>query len=152
MKNSHAVVHYAGDEYFIGVPPSGHAVTLDLNGERSSAPGPQELLLVALGGCTGADVVSVLKKKRQRVTGYRVEVTGERHEEYPKGYRKFEVKHILRGHGISPESVAKAIELSMNKYCGVAATLRPAAEILTTFEIEEAPSEQAGIEEAGSAG
>jgi putative redox protein len=138
MKNTHAVVQYAGDDYFVAVPPSGHALTLDINGERSNGAGPLELLLVALGGCTGADVISVLKKKRERVTEYRVEVRGERREEYPKGFRKFEVRHIVTGHGISAENVAKAIELSTTKYCSVAATLRPAAEIVTTFEVVEA--------------
>jgi putative redox protein len=137
MKNPNAVVHWAGDDYFVGVPPSGHALTLDINGERSNAAGPLELLLVALGGCTGADVISILNKKREQVTGYRIEVRGERREEYPKGFRKFEVRHILRGRGLSAENVAKAIELSINKYCGVAATLRPAAEIVTSFEIQE---------------
>lgn len=138
MKDNHATIHYAGDDYFVGIPPTGHAITLDLNGERSNAPGPLELLLVALGGCTGADVISILKKKRERVTEYRVEVKGERREDYPKSFKKFEVKHILRGYGISPENVARAIELSETKYCSVAATLRPAAEIVTTFEIQEA--------------
>ncbi|HTS77717.1 MAG TPA: OsmC family protein [Bryobacteraceae bacterium] len=137
MKNANAVVHWAGGDYFVGVPPSGHALTLDINGERSNAAGPLELLLVALGGCTGADVISVLKKKREQVTAYRVEVHGERREEYPKGFRKFEVRHILRGRGLSADNVAKAIELSTNKYCSVAATVRPAAEIVTSFEIQE---------------
>jgi putative redox protein len=137
MKNPNAVVHWAGDDYFVGVPPSGHALTLDINGERSNAAGPLELLLVALGGCTGADVISILNKKREQVTGYRIEVRGERREEYPKGFRKFEVRHILRGRGLSAGNVAKAIELSTNKYCGVAATVRPAAEIVTSFEIQE---------------
>ncbi len=137
MKNPNAVVHWAGDDYFVGVPPSGHALTLDMNGERSNAAGPLELLLVALGGCTGADVISILKKKREQVTGYRVEVHGDRREEYPKGFRKFEVRHILRGRGLSAENVAEAIESSIDKYCSVAATLRPAAEIVTSFEIQE---------------
>lgn len=137
MKDTKAVVQWAGNDYFVGVPPSGHAVTIDINGERSNAPGPMELLLVALGGCTGADVISVLRKKREQVTEYRVEVHGERNAEFPKAFRKFEVRHLLRGRGLSAEKVAKAIDLSMTKYCGVAATLRPAAEIVTSFEIQE---------------
>ena len=137
MKNGHAVVHYAGNEYFIGVPPSGHAIPLDINGDRSSAAGPAELLLVALGACTGADVISVLQKKREHVTDYRVEVHAERREEYPRAFTKFEVRHIVRGRGVKAENVAKAIELSINKYCSVAATLRPGAEIVTSFEIQE---------------
>lgn len=137
MKNTHAVVQYSSDDYFVAVPPSGHALAIDINGERSNASGPLELLLVALGGCTGADVITVLRKKREHVTAYRVEVHGERREEYPRSFRKMEVRHILSGRGISSENVAKAIELSMNKYCSVAATLRPTVEIVTSFEIQE---------------
>jgi putative redox protein len=137
MKNTHAMIQYAGDDYFVAVPPSGHAIPLDINGERSNACGPLELLLVALGGCTGADVINVLKKKREHVTDYRIEVRGERREEHPRSFRKMEVRHIVRGRRISPDSVAKAIELSTNKYCGVAATLRPTVEIVTSFEILE---------------
>jgi putative redox protein len=137
MKNSHAVLQYAGDDYFVAVPPSGHAITIDVSGERSTAPGPLELLLVALGGCTGADVVAVLRKKREHLTDYRIEVHGDRREEHPRSFKKMEVRHILRGRGLSADSVAKAIELSTNKYCSVAATLRPTAEIVTSFEIHE---------------
>jgi putative redox protein len=137
MKNTTATLKYAGDDYFIAIPPSGHALTLDFNSERSSAPGPLELLLVALGGCTGADVISVLVKKRERVTAYQIEVHGERREEHPKSFKRMEVKHILRGRGITEASVKQAIELSTTKYCSVAATLRPTVEIVTTFEIHE---------------
>ena len=140
MKNTHAVVRYAGDDYFVAVPPSGHAITLDVKGERSNAGGPLELLLVALGGCTAADVISVLTKKRQQVTGYFVEVRGERREEHPRNFTKMEVKHILTGRAISADAVAKAIELSETKYCSVAATLRPTVEIVSTFEIHEEDS------------
>ena len=137
MKNTFATVEYAGDDLFIAVPPSGHAQVLDIKGERSS--GPLELLFIALGGCTGADVISVLHKKREQVTSYRMEIRAERREEHPRSFRKFEVKHILRGRGISEKAVAQAIQLSTDKYCGVAATLRPTAEIVTTYEIQEEP-------------
>jgi putative redox protein len=139
MKNANAVIHYAGNDYFVAIPPSGHAITLDISGERSTAAGPLELLLVALGACTGADVISVLRKKREQVIDYRIEVHGDRREEHPRSFRKMEVRHILRGRGLSAENVAKAIELSTNKYCSVAATLRPTAEIVTSFEILEEP-------------
>src|SRR6266566_3917749 len=65
MKNDHATIQYAGDDFFVAITQSGHAQVLDIRGERSAASGPLELLLVALGGCTGADVISVLKKKRE---------------------------------------------------------------------------------------
>jgi len=96
-----------------------------------------ELLLIALGSCTGVDVISILKKKRQKVTDYRIEVSGERREEFPRSYTQLNVKHIVRGRGLSEAAVARAIELSDQKYCSVAATLRGSAEIVTSYEIVE---------------
>jgi putative redox protein len=137
-----AVVHFGGNDFFIGVSPSGHAVTLDVDHERASAPTPMELLLIALGGCTGVDVVGILKKKRQLVTDYRIEVSGERRVEHPRSFTKMHVHHIVSGAGIDRTAVARAIELSESKYCSVAATLRPTAEITSSFEIiEAAPAE-----------
>lgn len=132
-----ATVHFAGDDLFIGISPSGHAITLDTNHERSSAPSPVEVLLLALGSCTGVDVVSILRKKRLRVSAYRIEVSGERREEHPRAYRTMNVHHIITGRGISRQAVEQAIELSETKYCSVAATLRPTVEIHSSFEIIE---------------
>lgn len=137
MKNPYATVHYAGNDFFLAVSPSGHAVPIDSNGQRSAASGPLELLLLSLGACTGADVVSILKKKRERVTDYRVEIRGERREEHPRSYRRLELRHIVRGYGVKETSVARAVQLSTEKYCSVAATLRPTAEIISTWEIHE---------------
>ena len=132
-----ATVYFAENDFFIGVTPSGHAVTLDTNSERSAAPSPADLLLIALGSCTGVDVICILKKKRQHVTDYRVEVTGERRDEHPRGFKLLRVRHLVTGHNISAQAVTQAIELSDKKYCSVAATLRPAAEIISSFEIIE---------------
>ena len=142
MKSDHATLEYAGDDFFVAITPSGHAQVLDFRGERSAASGPLELLLVALGGCTGADVVSVLRKKRERVSSYRIEVRAERREEHPRSFRRFEVRHILKGQGISEKAVAQAIQLSTEKYCSVAATVRPTAEIVTSYEIQEDAEEK----------
>jgi putative redox protein len=137
MKTDHATVHYAGNDFFLAVSPSGHAVPVDTNSQRSAASGPLELLLLALGSCTGADVISILYKKRERVTDYRVEIRGERREEHPRSFRKLELRHIVRGYGVAEASVARAVQLSTEKYCSVAATLRPTAEIVSTWEIQE---------------
>lgn len=136
-ENNKAVVHFAGNDLFIGITPSGHALTLDTNHERNAAPTPMELLLVALGSCTGVDVISILQKKRELVTDYRVEVRGERREDHPRSYERLEVHHIVQGRNISEKSVVQAIELSEAKYCSVAATLRPTAEIVSSYEIIE---------------
>jgi putative redox protein len=137
MKDTKATVHYAGNDFLIGITPSGHAQVIDVNGQRSSATSPLDLLLVALGGCTAADVISILHKKREQVTDYRVEVRGERREEHPRSFRRIEVRHILRGRALSEQAVQRAIELSDTKYCSVSATLRPTAEIVTTYEIHQ---------------
>ncbi len=137
MKRPEATVEYAGNDFYVATTPSGHAQVLDANGARAAGAGPLELLMVALGGCTAVDVVAILEKKRQKVTKYRVEVRGERREEHPRSYRKLEVKHFVTGHQVDPEAVRRAVELSTEKYCSVAATLRPTAEIVSTFEVIE---------------
>ncbi len=136
-KENKAIIQFAGDEFFVGIAPSGHAQAIETNSKRNRAATPMELLLIALGSCTGVDVISILKKKRQRVTDYRIEVSGERREEFPRSYTRLSVKHIVRGRGLSEPAVARAIELSDQKYCSVAATLRGSAEIVTSYQIVE---------------
>lgn len=130
-----ATVRYAGDGFFIGTPPSGHAQVMDSKGDRHAAPTPLEMLLVSVAACTAFDVQSILEKKRQDVTGYNVEITGTRAEEHPRKFVKFHINHIVHGRNVSEKAVADAIELSDTKYCSVAATVRPAAEITTSYEI-----------------
>jgi putative redox protein len=137
MANSpyNATVRYAGDEFFIGIPPSGHAVLMDSNGDRRAAPTPLEMLLVSVAGCTAFDVITILQKKRQDVTDYKVEISGQRREEQPQAFIKFHINHIVQGRNVSEKALADAIELSNTKYCSVAATVRPTAEITTGYEI-----------------
>jgi len=135
-----AVVRFVSDDLFLGVTPSGHALALDTDSQRSIAASPVELLLIALGSCTATDVAGILKKKRQHVTSYIIEVSGTRRDDYPRKYTSMKVHHILTGRSISPKAVAQAIELSETKYCSVAATLRPTVEIQSTFEIIEEPT------------
>ena len=132
--DSKATLHFAGNDFFIGITPSGHAQAIETDSTRHSAATPLELLLLALGSCTGVDVISILQKKRQHVTDYRIEVSGERRDDHPRGYTKLMVKHIVRGRGVSEQAVARAIELSETKYCSVAATLR-GVEIETSYEV-----------------
>lgn len=132
-----AVIHSAGDGLFIGITPSGHAQVLETDTTRASAATPMELLLIALGGCTAVDVISILKKKREQVSDYRVEVRGTRREEHPRAFTRMEVRHVVRGRNVSERAVAAAVELSETKYCSVAATLRPGVEVVTTYEIIE---------------
>src|SRR5713226_7356606 len=128
-KDTKATIHFAGNDFFIGVTPSGHAQAIETDSARAAAATPMELLLIALGSCTGVDVISILKKKRQKVTDYRIEVSGERREEFPRSYTRLNVKHVVRGRHLSEQAVARAIQLSDQKYCSVAASLRGSAEI-----------------------
>ena len=144
-----AIVRYAGDDLFVGTPPSGHAQVMDANSERRSAPTPLENLLVAVAGCTAFDVQPILKKKRQDVTDYHVEITGHRREEHPRAFIKFEIKHVVKGRGISEKAVADAIRLSDETYCSVAATVRPTAEIITSYEIIEESADRARASSGG---
>src|SRR5215208_7880576 len=132
-----ARLRFAGDEAFVGESPSGHAIVTSFAHDKVTAPTPMELLLIALGGCTGADVVSILEKKRQHVTAYEIEVRGERRAEHPRIYTSIEVVHRFRGHKVDPKAVAHAIELSETKYCSVSAMLAVAAKITTRHEIIE---------------
>lgn len=133
-----ATVKYGGDEFFIGTTPGNCSLIMDTKGDRKSAPTPMEMLLVAVAACTAVDVVSILEKKRQMVTDYRVEISGERRDDHPRAFTKMRVHHIVYGRGVSEQAVARAVELSDTKYCSVAATVRPAVEITTSFEIIEA--------------
>lgn len=144
MSTTKAVVKFVDDDLFVGITPGGRAIVLDTDSQRSSAPSPVELLLVALGSCAATDVASILKKKRQHVTSYTVEISGERRVENPRSYKSMKVHHIVTGRSISPNAVAHAVELSDTKYCSVADTLRPKVEIQSTFEIIEEPHQKSG--------
>jgi putative redox protein len=130
-----ATVKWTGDEVFIGTPPSGHAVVLDTKGDSKTAPSPVEMLLLAVAACSASDVISILLKKRQDVTAYDVEISGDRAEEHPRKFVKMHVHHIVHGRSVSAKALADAIKLSDDKYCSVAATVRPTAEITTSYEI-----------------
>jgi len=113
---------------------SGQMATLD-SGPGSVAPNPIEMVLASLGGCEGMDVISILRKKRQRVTGYEIAVNGERSADHPKKYTRIEIVHRVRGHGLSATAIAEAIRLSETRYCSVHASLDPAIAIINRFEI-----------------
>ena len=132
-----ATVRYAGDELFIGTSPSGHSLAIDVKGDRKSAATPMELLLISVAACTAADVASIMEKKRQDVREYVVEITGTRVDAHPRKFERFHVNHIVHGRSVSEKALADAIKLSDEKYCSVAATVRPTAEITTSYEIVE---------------
>lgn len=101
---------------------SGHSIVLD-NGEGDAGMRPAELLPVALAGCTGMDVMSILRKKRQDVRGYRIEVGGTQMDGHPNAFTRMDVTHVVEGTGVDVDAVRRAIDLSASKYCSVGATL-----------------------------
>ena len=118
---------------FVAESGTGHALVMD-DANGHTGPKPIELALLALGGCTGFDVISILRKKRQTVTGYEIEVRAEQNPEPPAYFTRVEIKPRLRG-CIDPGAVERAIHLSETKYCSVGAMISKTAKIETTFEI-----------------
>ncbi|HTK06194.1 MAG TPA: OsmC family protein [Ktedonobacteraceae bacterium] len=119
---------------------SGHQVTLDAaehGGGQDTGFRPMELLLVGLAGCTGMDVISILRKKRQLVSAYEVQVTGVRAEDHPLVFVEITVHHIITGHHIQPEAVRRAIQLSESRYCGAGAMLGRVAHLTHTYHLVE---------------
>jgi len=131
------IVKWKGKEEFVATATSGHEVPFDTDRKHNSAPGPMEMLLAALGTCSMVDVVEILAKKRQKLTSLEVEISGERAKEPPAVWVKIDMVYRLAGE-LDDKAVRDSIELSQNKYCSVAATLRKTAEISYRYEISAA--------------
>jgi len=135
---TNAKVTFVQGLQFVGEASSGHAIVMDSDptvGGNNSGLRPMELLLLGIGGCSGMDIVSILKKKKQDVTGFEINVKGEKAEDYPKKFTEINLEFIVRGRNISEDAVKKAIDLSMNKYCSVKATLEGSAKISFSYKI-----------------
>jgi putative redox protein len=134
----HATVRWVEERQFVGTDGTRHSVVMSSQDEdNATGMSPSQLLLVALGGCTAYDVVNILEKKRQKLTGLEVKVTGEQEQDPPWTYRKVHIEYMVRGTDPSEKAVRDAIELSEERYCSVAATLRGAAEITYAYTIVE---------------
>ncbi len=107
---------------FLAHTGSGHHLVLD-DGRGDTGMRPAELIPMAIAGCTAMDVISIMRKKRQPVTGYEVRASGEQAEDHPNAFTRIDVVHVVDGEGIDVEAVRRAIELSATKYCSVGATL-----------------------------
>lgn len=134
-------IHHEQDLTFRCEPPTGNTFVLDAHpesGGHNKGPTPVEALLGAVGSCSAMDVIEILRKKRQVVTSYRLEVSGVRGPEgqYPRPFQSITVRHILKGDNLDPAAVARAIELTDLKYCTVIATLRAAPTVESVWEIE----------------
>lgn len=132
----------AGGMRFEAETGSGHRVVMDAKAEEggtNAGSRPMEMLLVALAGCIGMDVISILRKKRQDVTAYEVRVHAERANEHPRVFTEITVQHIVTGHHVDPVAVARAIELSEKTYCGAGAMLGKTAKLSHVYRILNAP-------------
>jgi putative redox protein len=137
-------ITWQGKLGFIGVGDRGYTLPLDGNstaGGEEQGFAPFELLALGIAGCTGMDVISILQKKRQDVTHYEVRVHGDRAEEHPKVFTHIEVEYVVTGHNIDPEAVARAVQLSEDKYCGAEAMFRKVVPIEHRITIVEAEEE-----------
>jgi putative redox protein len=129
-----ARVRWVGQEQFLCITPSNHAVPFDSDRKSNAAPGPMEMLLAALGACTATDVVIILAKKRQKLESLEIEISGVRAPDPPQVWVKLEILYKLRG-ALDEKAVRDAIALSEEKYCSVSATLRKTAVITFRYEI-----------------
>jgi putative redox protein len=129
-----ASVKWVGEERFAATSPSGHAVAFDSDRLSNTAPGPMEMVLMALGACTATDIVIILGKKRQKLEGLEVICSGERAAEPPTVWVKLDVLFRLRGK-VDEDAVKHAIELTKEKYCSVAAMLSKSAKLTWRHEI-----------------
>ncbi len=135
-----AVVRQIQGVTFAAKAGSNHWVAMDGPAEfggSDAATRPKELLLMALGGCTGADVASILAKKRLAVASFEIKLTATESEEHPKVFTDIHIEYIVTGKNVPPADVERAINLSTEKYCGVQAMLRPAVKITHSFQVLE---------------
>ena len=131
-----ARVKWVEDRRFFGQGSSGHGVVVDASAEKVGSS-PMELLLIGMAGCTAYDVLSILTKKRQNVTGLEVRAQGRRADEPPMVYTEIELEYVVRGHEIGQRAVEDAIRLSKEKYCSASIMFGKTAKIRSSFSIEQ---------------
>lgn len=132
-------VDWSGGLKFTATNDNGVSTVIDatdLDG-RPAGVTPMQLLLMALGGCTGIDVVTILKKQRQNLSRLTLNVTGQRRSDPPRYYEKIHVEYVLKGSNLDERKVQRAIHLSEEKYCSVSASLKDRSEITSSYRIEQ---------------
>ena len=125
---------WKGELTFVGKNSSGGTVQMgSLDGKQGASP--MQLLLVALAGCTGMDIVSILQKKKVTLSDFQVQVTGKRAKDYPMIWSQIHINYMLWGNNIRTKDVEKAIELSEEKYCSVGIMLGKTSKISSEYHI-----------------
>jgi putative redox protein len=136
-----------GGRQFVAGTGSGHHFILD-DAQGGTGAKPIELLAVALAGCTAFDVINILRKKRQDVTGYEVRVEADQAEAPPQVFTRVRIHHVVKGHAVEKRAVEEAIRLSEEKYCSVGAMVQKTAKFVSDYEIV---AEEAGVHGAAEA-
>lgn len=131
-----ATVKWIGGKQFVGIDSTHHSVVLSTPDEGVGIK-PSELLLIAVASCSAVDVVEILEKKRMPLTYLEISASGEQDKDPPWTFRKIHIHYRIGGKNLTEKAVSQAIQLSEEKYCSVAATIRPTAQIITEFEILE---------------
>lgn len=135
-----AIIEHIKGVTFVGKADSNHWVVMDgpeeLGGSNAGTR-PKELVLLALGGCTGSDVASILRKKRVNFKRFYINIEAEVADEHPQVYTKINLEYVIEGKSINPSDVERAIELSQSKYCSVTHMLKNSVQITHTYKIIE---------------
>lgn len=133
-----AKVKWVDGLQFAGESGTGHTIAMDGDkevGGNNTGMRPMELLLIGLGGCSGMDIASILQKKKQQITDIEINIKGQKADTYPKKFTDIEIEFIVSGKDLAEDAVKRAVELSMEKYCSVKATLEGTAKINFSYRI-----------------
>jgi len=135
-----ANVKWNGGMRFTATTEEGDSLTMDTDpegGGEGRGFRPVKLVLVGLGGCTGMDIIWILKRQRQDVTGLEMNVTGTRRKKDPQYYEAVQIEYVVRGRNLREPAVKRAIELSEQKYCSIRGIFRPEVKVTTSYRIEQ---------------
>jgi putative redox protein len=141
MAQKKAIVKQVQGITFVAKADSNHWVIMDGPedfGGSNSGTRPKELLLIALGGCTGSDVAAILKKRKAPIVSFEMNISGNESEEHPKVFTDIHIEYVFYGDGIDPADIERAIEMSTTKYCSVSAMLKASVKITHSYRIEPA--------------
>jgi len=136
MKETQVQVKWLDKLQFVGTDSTRHSLVMSSQDEENATGlKPSELLLLGLGGCTAVDIIIIMRKKRQAVTGLEINVRGEQDDNPPWTFRHIHLEYVVRGKGLSEKRLAQAIRLSEEKYCSVRNSL--ACEVTSSYRIVE---------------
>ncbi len=129
-----AKLEWKGKMQFVGQAGNSPSVILD-NPEGRTGPTPMEMVLLGIAGCTAMDVIWIMRKRRAEVTGFQVDITGERANDHPRRFTRILIQYVFEGKGITPKDVERAVKLSTTKYCSATASMN--AQVETSYCIVE---------------